>query len=865
MSLLHRTYRREQRYHLGIAALALVPLRGSAALLTEMELWSTVQEHMPDVAMLDAAIPKQCPEFLVTGSAYGRYCAEGTAECEVLVKVAGLEKRIRVSGERFWGPDGSTPAQPFERIALDWAHTYGGTEIPENPLGKGEKCAEGLQALPNLEPLGQYLEYPEQAGAPISLGMQDASWPQRYRLADDYDQRWFEEDYPGFSRNIDWHYFNTAQPDQWFHGLTELPAGARYELQHMHPEHASLSGRLPAVQARCFLQREGRAENSLEEVPLRLTTVWFIPHCERAILVFHGSAPCDTFDGNDIACMLLAADDPRAARDIAHYREVLERRLDPKQGAMHALRDIDLVPEALLGPGLEVLGQDSPAGGALLQRMSQRAQAAREQLAARLASMPKSADAPTVELPAPTALDDFTVPSLDNLPAFVEAQECRRKEAEARLQSMADEIRSREAEAQARRGVPAAAAKPAPRNPRLVMAALRARLQDGSAANILPAKQRQQLEELLERSVALLATTLSLGGHLLEAQPRLDESASLDLRQQIRQRQEQNLPLATLPLAGADLSGMDLQHADLAGADLDSADLSGCDLHGANLRGTLLARAQLEGANLEDCDLTDANLGLAQLQRTCLRGANLTRTCLEHSELNDCDLSGAHLRDTRLKDAKLNNLDLSQARVENLVLLETSLEQLCLHRAQIDNLVFYRCTLRELDFSRARIRALALIETDASQGISFQAAHIHKSCFIGGSDLSRADFSACEMNEVCLRGARLEGSDFTFSQLRQTDLCDSDLRDSRLDRADLDGNLLIRSDLRGASLRSTSLMSSVLQGAFLQNADLSNSNLFRADLGEALLDNDSLLEGSYQQNVKWQPRAPEGNRQGGEA
>ncbi|MOA40902.1 hypothetical protein D3C78_1628190 [compost metagenome] len=60
-------------------------------------------------------------------------------------------------------------------------------------------------------------------------------------------------------------------------------------------------------------------------------------------------------------------------------------------------------------------------------------------------------------------------------------------------------------------------------------------------------------------------------------------------------------------------------------------------------------------------------------------------------------------------------------------------------------------------------------------------------------------------------------------------------------------------------------MSSVLQGAFLQNADLSNSNLFRADLGEALLDNDSLLEGSYQQNVKWQPRAPEGNRQGGEA
>lgn len=854
MSLLHQVYRRDRHYHMGIAALALVPLRGQACLLTEMELWKVAQEQLPGVT-LDAAIPKACPEFFVNGIVYGQYCARGEATCEVAVSVGALEKRLRVTGDRFWSGNAATAAQPFEELALDWAHTYGGPAFAENPLGKGCPLDAEDQPLPNLEPLEQCLRSPEETGVPISLGMVDSNWPQRYRLADDYDQRWLEEDYPGFSRNTDWRYFNGAQPDQWFEGLSEIPGGTHYQFLHLHPEHAALDGHLPAVQARCFLRRGTLDNQTTEQVPLCLTTVWFIPHCERAILIFNGSTPCASFDGNDIACMLLAADDPQAPRAPEYFHEVLERRLEPQYSVENALNDAELMPAELIGPGLEALAPQISPSNALMERLNQRAAAEREKLIAHLATLPKTAATPVVALPEPVVLAAVAPPAPENVSAFIKAHEQTRKDAEAKLQTAMDDLRVREAQVKALNPPPSTeSAKPNPRKPRQMVEKLRRELHDERTSQFMPAEQRQQMEAVLDSSGTQLESTLTLAGHLLEAQPPLDALASQNLRQLIQDYLRDGLPLGSLELAGANLAGMDLHDADLSGADLDSADLSGCNLAGANLQSALLTRANLTHANLEKSNLADANLGLAQASQASFRGADLSRLCLEQSNLSDCDLSKATLCDARLKDAKLTNLNLTQAKVENLFLEGAELEQLCLHQAQIDNLAFYGCTLRDIDFSQARIRGLTLIETDASHGISFQAAQIRKSSFIGASDLSFADFSACEMEEVCLRNTRLEGADFTFSHLRQTDLTDTNLRGSRLDHADLDGNLLIRSDLRGASIRNASLVSSILQGALLTEVDLSNSNLFRADLGEVLLDSTTRLDGCYQERIKWLPR-----------
>ncbi|WP_152220285.1 DUF2169 domain-containing protein [Pseudomonas sp. SCB32] len=856
LSLQHRVYRWNQQYQLGIAALALLPLRGRPHLLTEMELWRLVPEHLHGAMTPDVGIPKVIPEFLVSGNTYGRYCPPDASTCEVRVKVAGLEKRLRVTGERSWNGAIPTRAESFDQIPIDWSSTYGGQGFAENPLGKGHLEDSPIQRLPNLEPFGQHLRSPEQTGLPVSLGMLQPTWTQRSALAGDCDQRWLEEDFPGFSRNLDWRYFNLSQPDQWFDGCEEIPAGAPFELQHLHPKHALLSGNLPKLQARGFLQRKDSEPGALEEVPLRLTTLWFLPDCERVILVFHGSTRCTTFDGNDIDHLLLAVDDPDAPRSREHFSHVLEQRLAPRHGALHALNDHDLLPASLIGPGLETQPGGTAAPNAMLQRMGQRAAAQRDELATQLHDLSAKV-APAIAMPATLELESAVPPDPAQLPAYVEERSRHAREAEARLHEQVQDARRQEVQLEAKLSNDHHSTPPTPRNLRQVLETLSQQLHSEPARRLLPPQQHAELQQLLERTAPQLSSALSRGGHLLDAQPALDEVGSRQRREQIHERLSQGLELGSLLLAGANLAGMDLSRANLDGADLDSADLSGCDLSGASLKGALLSRVRLDNANLEGCDLSDANLGHARASGAILRRVNLSRSCLEHSELSDCDLSEAQLCDLQARGAKLLNLNLSCAQLRNLLLEETTATSLCLHLAQISNLTFHRCTLRDLDFSRARIRALTLIETDAGQGLSFQAAHLQKSSFLGACDLSGADFSACEMSEVCLRGARLRNADFTFSQLHQVDLSDTDLRNSRLEQAELDGTLLIRSDLRQASLRDASLMTAVLQGAALQGANLSGCNLFRADLGEARFDYDTRLDGSYLERANRYPLAPQ--------
>jgi uncharacterized protein YjbI with pentapeptide repeats len=861
LSLLSKVYRYQGNYRLGVASIALIPLRGTASLLTEMELWRLVGEQLADVPMLDAAVPKACPEFLVSGHAYGRYCPPGRAEVEVGVTVAGLEKRLRVTGDRHWDGGRPTSPGPFEQMSLGWQNTYGGSACAENPLGKGHSPIAGVHPVPNLEPIDQYLDSPEQSGTPISLGAVDMTWPQRYRLADDYGQRWLDEDYPGYSRNIDWNYFNTAQPDQWFHGLDAIPSGAKYELHHLHPELACLRGELPPLQARCFIHRKEDLQFAVEEVPLRLTTLWFIPHCERAILIFHGSATCKTFDGDDINCILLGADDPSRKRSLEHYQNVLATRLAPKHGAMHALRDIDLLPAALIGPGLESTDTAATPTAALLQNMLHRAENERLQLIEHLASRRMAGSTRIPDLSEAMRLEPLTSPAPEDLPDFYEGRERVAKAAAEKLQEAMGELQKAKQLSEEQRSARADNAFKADRDV-------------SRTRQIAPRKSREtdfepslsaQSGATSEHSTAPQALARSIGGHLLDAAPLLDPSSSRSLRAQIEDHLAQGKPLSKLALAGADLSEMDLRGADLSGADLESANLSACHLAGANLRGALLSRTQLQDANLEGCDLSYANLGKAKLQGAMLHGANLTRTCLDEAEVSQCNLRNARLVATRLKNARLCELDFTHAQLENLVLLDAAVTRLCLHGTRIVNLTFHRCQLQDVDFSRSQIKGLAMIETEAIQGISFQGARIRKSCFIGQSNLSGADFSGCEMDEVCLRGTRLEGADFPFSRLRQTDLSNTDLRHSRLEYADLDGSLLIRADLRNASLQGASLMSVMLQGADLRSANLSLSNLFRASLGEVRLDDRSRLEHSHQQRANWRPAPIRDERSGGDA
>lgn len=313
ISPLTRVYRMHGREYLGVAALLIATLGDEPKLLAESALWRLAGDELRGYP-LDMALPKACPEFLVSGYAYGKYASDPHAcACEVGVRIAGLEKRLRVCGDRQWAGARITAPRPFERLPIDWDLAYGGAGCADNPRGRGAHAREGApRDLPNVEYAHSPMRFAHEQPAPAGFCPVDAAWPARAGLYGALDRQWQEEDCPGFPRTLDPRYFNIAPADQQLPELRAFPDGARYELTHMHPDHATLAGNLPALRARSFVVRRG--SDAPEEMPMRLTTAWFVPHRERVILIYHGVTPVRAFDASDVQTVLFGAEASGHAR-----------------------------------------------------------------------------------------------------------------------------------------------------------------------------------------------------------------------------------------------------------------------------------------------------------------------------------------------------------------------------------------------------------------------------------------------------------------------------------------------------------------------------------------------------------------------
>ncbi|MCL1918571.1 MAG: pentapeptide repeat-containing protein, partial [Peptococcaceae bacterium] len=146
-------------------------------------------------------------------------------------------------------------------------------------------------------------------------------------------------------------------------------------------------------------------------------------------------------DAADILHIMPAIELPRQGKkDITYYREVWQQRIDPKGGALHAMRDKDLLPKNILGPWLDddLLKDDSP----MRRNMKARAENLRETERARITQMGLN---PDDYLPPPPP--EEPLPELDELPEFMERMEQKKEEAKQKLIEAQKEAESQKAEA----------------------------------------------------------------------------------------------------------------------------------------------------------------------------------------------------------------------------------------------------------------------------------------------------------------------------------------------------------------------------------------------------------------------------------
>ena len=860
LGLLTRPFEFRREFWLGISVLAFLPIGDSPVLLKEAEMWPFLAEELPPDQPLDAAIPKAQPEFLAVAHCFA---PDGVAAplVQTGIQLGPVIKLLDVHGER--NRDGragriSQPV-PFTHMALDWTRTYGGPGFADNPLGKGVAPAAGSDG--RIIPVQNVIN-PKLAEhgvrSPAAYGPVDQMWPARAKLVGTHDDSWLKQDFPGFARDIDWHFFNVAPPDQWL--PEKLTGNETYAFKNLHPDHSLQQGRLPGMAPRLFLVRTQAADDGgFEEVPLALTTVWFFPHRERLVLVHHGRARLAEEDASDIARVVIGADRSGALRPAAAFRTVMVQRADTKGGVIHALRDEDLVPAQWLTPAADASDAEPSGPGIALARARKRAERLLDAEREKIKASGLDPDKYVPPLPPPTP-----APKLGELPAFVAAA---RAEAAAQKAKALAELEAKKADIAAKlaaSGMPddeiQKRLNPKTQGPpTFSAAAMRATMAQqitgrrvlGQLTADLEAKMASpEFAAQLDQAEAAVRNGYRLAAHRQDPADALPAERNAEIRRLIAA--DPASARALYDLHGADLSAFDLSGLDLSGVCLDSANLAGTRFAGANLSNAVLAHATMYGCVFDDADLSGANLGKANLKHASLKRSRLKKAVLAGADLTNASLVDADLEGADLSDVVTDRADFSNVRAPGILAMKLSLSGLHAPGIVLTKAKFIECNLQGADLTGANLERAVFLQCNLA-GINLGHARLCKAVFVKQCSLAGAHLTAADLTEANLRETDLRGADLDRAIIERADFSKADLSNALLQLARGNGSQLVAADLRRADLGDADFAKADLSRADLRGANLSGVSVYEANLSRARLDTETRRRGMFRTRMRYLP------------
>ncbi|MCA9631193.1 MAG: DUF2169 domain-containing protein [Myxococcales bacterium] len=843
VSVLHRCFENEGRPYFSVALMLLFPLGNEEPeLRTEKELWGLVGEEFANT-VLDTGMPKQVGEFLLQAVAHPQGSASA---CRVRAKLGAAERTLYVSGDRYWKDGKATEAKPFEEMPISWENAYGGEGFDKNPLGKGfapRGQEHHFRPLPNIENPEQLLRSPTKHPEPVGFLPVPMENPERLGKLGTFDERWLQTRFPGFAADMDWSYFNAAQPAQRIDGYWS--GDEAYELENLVPGASLVEGRLPGATARCFIQRRG--QDALEELRTRLDTVFFIPHRERGILIYRAAVAVTEDDASDIERMMVAAEWRRAPRDLTHYADVFKRRVDPENGYLEALRESDLMPDRLPKGALgePPVPREGLRKQAAKRRVLEELENARELL--RRAGQDPDALLPKIPEEEDVSVDPEDIP--DQVRIMRGLLEEKKQEADERrvaLEAQARETCQKHgidfddavARGQAEGGGPPKLKQ------KLDLESVKQRLKAVAASGVdVPGLEKLEDPELLkklDRAEDKLLETYQKHAHLFPAAAPLTPEVAKQRGEELIAAARAGENLWRRDFTRADLRGVALDELNLSGAFLEGADLSGASLVGCELSDVVLARARLDAADLSGATLERANLAEADLRGTCFARARMQGCTLMRSKLERANFEAAHLEGCNLLEAELERTNFEQALLPDVYFIRQALSGCRFAAADLSKAAFLEVQAVGVSFDEARLPRATFISCGLA-GSTWVRADLSAATLAKGCDLQDADFRWAGLERATLAGSCLARSNFGEARLLMANLSEVDAQECKFYRADLRRATLSRSDLRGAILASANAMEALLDHADLRGVDLRGANLFRSDLSKVRVDKATLL------------------------
>jgi uncharacterized protein YjbI with pentapeptide repeats len=856
---------------------------GRRRLVPDTDMWTAIGEAVPGI--VDEGLPKPRGEVLVFGSCHAPG-GKPAPMCGVRVRVAPVEvdrrrtvdKKLLVFGDRYWrggtfGRSMTEPA-PFTQMPLGWERAFGGESYPKNPLGRGIAAAEGNDEipLPNVEDPAACVSSPGQRPEPAGFGPLEMGWPQRQSKAGTYDDRWLQEDFPGYARDTDPAFFSAAAPDQRIQGV--FRGDEEYLLENLHPSRPVLRGMLPGVAARVLLRRKG--ERKSEEVQTQLDTVFFLPDKEIGVCVFRGTAPILEDDAEDIELALAACEEIGEPRSFEHYEHALDRRLDKDQSPLLALIADDLVPPFAAGGDAAAVGIPPEMAGQAAAGQASVLEESREELAKLgvdaavpppLAAAVAAPAGTSPAAPAPPPPAAAAAPPSVAAPAPPSAPSPPPLAAPAPPPLVAPPPPSLAAPAEA----PPAAAPPAAPGPEAAPAPRARKFGNGppksEAAKLIETLRQAAIQprpdiekklRKLQETDALALESYRTGAHYQAPARPLDPAELARARQAMKDMRSQGQSFAALDWTRHDLSRFNLTGADFRKTLLEGADLTHTNVAGADMSGAVLAHATLRNTRFDSAILEGANLGSTLIEGTSFAGANLRKAILAKSKLQSVSLKGADLTKIDLFKTEFVSVDFEAAVTDGLDFLPGhDLTGCRFPRAKLAKSNFLQTKLHGVDFAEANLESVTWLKVSADRA-DFRGASMKKFVAVEGCSFEGASFAGADLTGAVIRGANMRGANLEGACLEGANFCQCDLTGAKLTGTQAKELNLIRANLTDATLRGSNLMEAMLQKSTLHGADLSGTNLFLANLSLARLSTTTKVTGANLKRALMLPRARKG-------
>ncbi|MVW77738.1 DUF2169 family type VI secretion system accessory protein [Bordetella sp. 02P26C-1] len=868
LMVMPRPYRWRDGTYLAVTIAALVEhVDDQPRFLPEYTLLHEVLPELDCDEMFDSIMPKPHPEFLVSGYAYTAHQKDKTC-CMVRARVADKVKEGLVFGERYWNGDEITKAQPFEQMPLTWSNAFGGSDFELNPLGTGLDPIEvnGLSAirLPNLETPLARIHRKGQRVPPFNLGQIRMDWPQRLEKMGSCDQAWIERVGIGFFDNMQFSAFNAAPEDQIWQDRDALRMDETFEMWNMHPERQCWSGELPAVRARCFIKRRG-VQDAIDEIRLKPTTVWFVPHRSSYLLLFHGHIEIATDDAYDVDVIMAAMEKCDAPRALEDYARVMRDRCDLQQAALHVFRDEQLMPGDMLAPWIERFAADDHAMLSKMTRMSEERQ-----------GYPEGKFVGPIK---PVTLADLPemVAQHDKLQAEAMQELAKQRDEAFAAASGSDAVPTRQEQATAdiyrsldfqsgRNDMPKLPVSGPPSAEAFQQVLKTARQREATRAVLRESPKGRGMDTL---SQAAATTRRSLNKvylysvHFQEGVARVGDHRAHVLRQRAEQRYRLGKNLSKMNLTGADLRGMDFSGADFTETWLENADFTGANLTGAKFDHTVLARATFADCRMDDVELRDCNISEATFDGVSMEGVSLRGLISEGlTVFRQCRFIHASIENFDFKKNLFAETVFDGARLVNVSFQECKIEQCEFNGSLLQKSNFNDSSLNDVAIHRTKMLSAAHMNSAFAQ-VAITECEITKTSFYEDVSFNDCELTRNHFRQSMLREVSFVNVDFSESVFEQTDLSLANLQRCRLRRIKTPQAMFIRANLDMADLSGSNLMHGSFQKARFIGANLSDCNLFRADMSETVLDASTRTDRAYVHRTRLAPFHDGGHRMDG--